>query len=399
MGIKQLAKFIGKYAPNAVNKVPLSELSGQIAVIDLSNLIYRYSYKADSKTKGYVYKAFVEFICKLIKNGIRPIFVADGQPTDEKKEEMESRHLIKQNKQNKLGDINDEIKVLLNGKTLEELDDVKDAEIINKIISLQTEHSKISNNIINVSFDDYNQVIQLIELLGIPVMRAQHEADFLCAKLCKVGIADFIISEDMDMLVHDGTEVLIREIDGNDSRNNGIITRYKVTDILSDLKVTHSEFVDLCILLGCDYTDTVTGIGPAGAVAYIQKYRTIEKMSEQLTDFNFKTCNYLSARKMFYSSNNEVVNKVVFNTPDLSACTNFLSSKTSYRNGTIKDKLDIIKSLEPVVLLPRGKLSVNSYTIPLSETPANPLAEQIKVTETKSTFVIPKIVLKPIKKL
>lgn len=39
-----------------------------------------------------------------------------------------------------------------------------------------------------------------------------------------------------------------------------------------------NQFVDLCILLGCDYCDKIAGLGPKRALALIQKHRTIENV-------------------------------------------------------------------------------------------------------------------------
>lgn len=38
------------------------------------------------------------------------------------------------------------------------------------------------------------------------------------------------------------------------------------------------QFVDLCILLGCDYCDKIAGLGPKRALTLIQKHRTIENV-------------------------------------------------------------------------------------------------------------------------
>lgn len=40
----------------------------------------------------------------------------------------------------------------------------------------------------------------------------------------------------------------------------------------------HNQFVDLCILLGCDYCDKIAGLGPKRALTLIQKHRTIENV-------------------------------------------------------------------------------------------------------------------------
>ena len=42
------------------------------------------------------------------------------------------------------------------------------------------------------------------------------------------------------------------------------------------------QFIDLCILLGCDYCDSIKGIGPKKAVELINKHKCIEKIIENL---------------------------------------------------------------------------------------------------------------------
>ena len=42
------------------------------------------------------------------------------------------------------------------------------------------------------------------------------------------------------------------------------------------------KFIDLCILLGCDYCDSIKGIGPKKAVELINKHKCIEKIIDNL---------------------------------------------------------------------------------------------------------------------
>ena len=42
--------------------------------------------------------------------------------------------------------------------------------------------------------------------------------------------------------------------------------------------MTHDEFIDLCILCGCDYTTNITGVGPVKAFKYIKKFDIIENV-------------------------------------------------------------------------------------------------------------------------
>ena len=46
--------------------------------------------------------------------------------------------------------------------------------------------------------------------------------------------------------------------------------------ILEDMELTMEEFVDLCILCGCDYTNTIPGVGPKTSLSLIKKYKNIE---------------------------------------------------------------------------------------------------------------------------
>merc|ERR1711971_1443846 len=45
---------------------------------------------------------------------------------------------------------------------------------------------------------------------------------------------------------------------------------------LQGLELTMEQFVDLCILMGCDYSDTIKGIGPINALKLIKEHENIE---------------------------------------------------------------------------------------------------------------------------
>ncbi len=44
----------------------------------------------------------------------------------------------------------------------------------------------------------------------------------------------------------------------------------KLVQVLEGLEMTQDQFVDLCILLGCDYCDKIKGVGPKNALKLIQ---------------------------------------------------------------------------------------------------------------------------------
>ena len=81
----------------------------------------------------------------------------------------------------------------------------------------------------------------------------------------------------MDALTF-ATKILLRGV------NNKKEPIYEINydDMLKELEMTYDEFVDLCILCGCDYTDSIQGVGPITAFKLIKEHGTIEKVVEHL---------------------------------------------------------------------------------------------------------------------
>jgi flap endonuclease-1 len=50
--------------------------------------------------------------------------------------------------------------------------------------------------------------------------------------------------------------------------------------------MTQEQFVDLCILCGCDYTANIQGVGPIKAFKYIQEESTIENVVARIEKEN-----------------------------------------------------------------------------------------------------------------
>ncbi len=60
------------------------------------------------------------------------------------------------------------------------------------------------------------------------------------------------------------------------------IQEFHLQTVLDSMELTMDQFIDLCIMLGCDYCDTIKGIGPKKSVELIQKYKSIESALENL---------------------------------------------------------------------------------------------------------------------
>mgnify|MGYP000571860250 CR=1 FL=1 len=76
----------------------------------------------------------------------------------------------------------------------------------------------------------------------------------------------------MDILTF-GTNKLIRKLSAKDN-----VVEYDLKILLKELGLSQEQFIDLCILLGCDYTPTIDKIGPKRAYELIKQYKSIDNM-------------------------------------------------------------------------------------------------------------------------
>ena len=60
------------------------------------------------------------------------------------------------------------------------------------------------------------------------------------------------------------------------------IIEISIEDVLKEMDFTMDMFIDMCILLGCDYCDPIKGIGPKKAVELIKKYKSIDEIIKNL---------------------------------------------------------------------------------------------------------------------
>jgi len=71
---------------------------------------------------------------------------------------------------------------------------------------------------------------------------------------------------------------------------------------LKGLQLTMAQFVDLCILLGCDYTKKISGIGPVKALQFIRQYGSLEGVIKNIDKTKYtipENFDIEKVRKMF----------------------------------------------------------------------------------------------------
>ena len=98
-----------------------------------------------------------------------------------------------------------------------------------------------------------------------------------------------------------GTNVLLRHLTFSEARKMPIKEFY-LDRVLQALEFNMDEFIDLCILLGCDYCDSIKGIGPKRAIELIRQHRSIDKIIEKIDKKKYaipENWPYEEARRLF----------------------------------------------------------------------------------------------------
>ncbi|XP_060119818.1 flap endonuclease 1-like, partial [Heteronotia binoei] len=107
---------------------------------------------------------------------------------------------------------------------------------------------------------------------------APAEAEATCAALVKAGHASCTATEDLDALPF-GSLLLLRHLNAK----KGVLEEISLPVLLEKLGMTQEQFVDLCILLGCDYCGKIRGLGPKKALKLLQQHGNIEQVLKSIS--------------------------------------------------------------------------------------------------------------------
>lgn len=284
MGIKGLNKFLEANAPGSIKEISTTTLTNKVVAIDASIFIYQFASAIKSSTEdlktseGKVTTHIHGILTKtlsILKKKIKPIFVFDGKPPSLKQDVLDSRRSTKTSAEKSAKKIKKQLAQVQ--RDLEPMPETLDQiqtqlENIAKVKELQETLVKLQKRSVSVSHIQMEECKEIVKLLGIPIVEAIEEADSQLSQLVKDGIADYVASEDMDLLTF-GCTKLIRKLSSKST-----VTEYSLDQVLAGLKLTQTQFIDLCILLGCDYTGTIGRVGPSKAYELIKTYKSIDEM-------------------------------------------------------------------------------------------------------------------------
>ncbi|OAA50546.1 DNA-repair protein rad2 [Metarhizium rileyi] len=276
MGIKQLFQIIKEEAPEAIKEGEIKNHFGRKVAIDASMSIYSFliAVRSDGQqlmndsgeTTSHLMGMFYRTL-RMVDNGIKPLYVFDGAPPKLKSGELAKRFQRKQ-------------------EATEGLEEAKETGTAEDV-------EKFSRRTVRVTREHNAECQRLLKLMGIPFIIAPTEAEAQCAVLARAGKVYAAASEDMDTLCFN-TPILLRHLTFSEQRKEPI------------QEIHLDKFVDLCILLGCDYLDPVPKVGPTTALKLIREHGTLEKVVDAIEKDSKKKYTlpedwpYKDARDLFF---------------------------------------------------------------------------------------------------
>ncbi|KAI9004117.1 PIN domain-like protein [Gaertneriomyces semiglobifer] len=284
MGISGLTKVIGDHAPDAIKENDIKNYFGRKVAIDASMSIYQFLIAVRSQdgmqltneageTTSHLMGIFYRTI-RMVENGIKPVYVFDGKPPVLKADELKKRGERRAEAESQM-------------QAAQEAGDTE-------------KFDKYSRRSVKVTKEHNEECRKLLKLMGVPYIEAPCEAESQCAALARAGKVYAAGSEDMDTLTF-GTPILLRHLTFSEQRKMPI-AEIHLDKALEGLGMTMEQFIDLCILLGCDYCDSIKGIGPHRAVTLIKEHGCLEKVLEKLDPKKYpipEDWPYQQARELF----------------------------------------------------------------------------------------------------
>ena len=304
MGIKGLSKLLGDEAPRCIKEQAIDSLFGRKIAIDASMAIYQFLIavrqgadqltNSAGETTSHLTGMFYRTI-KLLEAGVKPVYVFDGKPP-----QFKSGELLK--RREKAEQATAELKKATDAGDTENME-------------------KFAKRTVRATKQDTEDVMKLLSLMGVPVIKAESEAEATAACMTKWGLVYGVGTEDMDALTFGATRQ-IRHLHKSDAAKQPIV-EFTLAFALEEMGFTMEQvnpttffvarnppnsncaamcqFIDVCILCGCDYSDSIRGIGPKKAFEFIRRYKDIETLLKNIDTaknpvpdpFDFEQCRRL----------------------------------------------------------------------------------------------------------
>lgn len=301
MGVKNISKLFDGSSYEHKKVVTFADLKDRKLGIDAFNQLYQFLSSIRDGTgqslvdeSGRVTSHLIGILTRnsaLLQNGVKPIYIFDGQSHPLKSREKKRRADVKKTAQ------------IAYDKAVSEGDILtaqKFAKQLNYLTPQLIEDSK-----------------RLLTHMGIPIIDAPGEGEAQAAIMVKEGSLWATASQDYDAMLFGSTK-LVRNLNitGKRTLAGGRVIDIKpelleLNVLLNGLNITHAQLIDLGILLGSDFNpDGISGIGPKTAYKLINEFKSFEEIEKNNTKVAEANIPYEEIREIFLNPDTHKAVKV-----------------------------------------------------------------------------------------
>lgn len=265
---------MGTQIGTLLTKTPITyeKLYGKVIAIDAYNTIYQFlsairqrdgSLLTDSSGNPVSHlTGLFSRTSKMRDANIKPVFIFDGKPPEMKKATLEKR---KEGKEAAFR--NYEL-----AKDEGNLEDMKKfAQATSRITSQILEESK-----------------KLLDIMGIPCVQAESEAEAQAAFMTSRGDADLVGSQDYDIFLFGAEDVVRnlgstgkRKIPGKKAYIEKTPEHISLKGSLEELHITREQLIDIAICTGTDFNEGIHRVGAKTALKLIRKHKDISTVMRE----------------------------------------------------------------------------------------------------------------------
>lgn len=266
MGIRGLNTCLNKTAPQVFRTVPWTLMQGCRVGVDIQCFMYR----ALSSRIAPI-KVIASQIVAFRRLGIDVIYVFDGPPPVEKGQTCETRRDSRKSAQAQI----EVLKEKLNNMTREN----------EEFASTYAEIERLETTYPQLTYEMKDEIKQLLGIAGIPYINAVGEADSVLAHLYRRLQINAVASFDLDFLAR-GVRLMIPRNIVDEPGTNWI--QLVPEEIYKALGVNERQFIDLCVLMGSDYTPNLPIVPWSIALTSIKQGMSVDRIWSRHTFSNWR---------------------------------------------------------------------------------------------------------------
>ncbi len=308
--------------------IELEYLSGRSISIDAYNMLYQFlsiirqrdgtplmnsKGEITSHLSGLFYRT-----ARLLEKGIKPVYVFDGAPPEEKTHTLSEREKKKIEAEKKYE------AALKKG-------DLENA----RVYAQQT--SRLTKDMVN-------QAKKLLNLLGVPWVQAPSEGEAQAAYMAKKGDVWASASQDYDSLLF-GSPRLVRNLGITGRRKlprKNVYVEIKpeiieLENTLGSLGIDLDQLIQIGLMVGTDFNSGVKGIGPKKALKLVKEGKTAK---EVYVEHGMDTSGVKFAESIFKRPKTTNNYKLEWKEPDEEGLISYLCGEHDFSEERIKSTLE-----------------------------------------------------------